>query len=122
MQMPGLFKLAADAASHAANRQAVTAQNVVNADTPGYRPFDLTPFEPERSGFDPRATRPTHFLGADTRGWRTVSVDGPLDPNGNGVDLETEVLRGVDAQRAHDRALTVYQASLDLMRASLGRR
>ena len=122
MQMPGLLSLAASAARHAANRQAVTAQNVVNADTPGYRPFDLTPFEHEADAFAPRATRAGHFAGADARPWRTVSVDGPLDPNGNGVDLETEILRGTDAQRAHDRALTVYQNALELMRSGLGRR
>ena len=122
MQMPALLSLAASAAGHAAARQAVTARNVVNADTPGFRPSDLTPFAPERGGFEARATRVGHMAGADARPWRAVAEKGPLDPNGNGVDLETEILRGVDAQRAHDRALTVYRSALDLMRTSLGRR
>ena len=122
MQMPALLSLAARAAGHAADRQAVTARNVVNADTPGYRPSDLTPFRAELDGFAIRATRERHFGAFDPKGHRTVTVKGPLDPNGNGVDLETEILRGVEAQRNHDRAVTVYRASLDLLRSSLGRR
>ena len=122
MEMPGLLSLAARAARHAADRQAVTARNVVNADTPGYRPSDLTAFRAEASTFEVRATRPGHLAGRDATPWRVVEVDGPLDPNGNGVDLETEILRGVEAQRAHGRAVTVYQSALELMRTSIGRR
>lgn len=122
MEMPAILSLAARAARHAADRQAVTARNVVNADTPGYRPSDLTPFAAEASDFALRATRAGHMAGLDARPWRAVVEDGPLDPNGNGVSLETEILRGVEAQRAHGRALTVYQTALDLMRTSLGRR
>ena len=51
-----------------------------------------------------------------------IRRDAPADPNGNSVSLEDQVLRGVEAMRAHDRAIAVYQASLDLMRMSLGRR
>lgn len=122
MTMPGLLSLAARSALHAADRQAVTSRNMVNADTPGYRPSDLTAFRAEADGFAPRATRAGHFAGNEARPWREVAVHGPVDPNGNGVDLETEVLRGIEAQRAHSRAITVYQASLDLMRAAVGRR
>jgi flagellar basal-body rod protein FlgB len=48
--------------------------------------------------------------------------DVAADPNGNSVDLEDQVMRGLEAARMHDRALTVYRSSLDLMRAALGRR
>ncbi|WP_308915874.1 flagellar basal body protein [Jannaschia sp. LMIT008] len=124
MQMPAILSLAADAARHAADRQAVTARNIVNADTPGFRPFDLTPFDPGLdvdASFAQRRTRPGHLGDGPARPWREVTQEGPLDPNGNGVDLETEILRGTDAQRAHNRAITVYRASMDLLRASLGR-
>ena len=94
---------------------------MVNADTPGYRPRDLTAFDPFGGAASGRATRVGHLLGGHDRPWREVTEAGPLDPNGNGVDMETEVLRATDAQRAHDRALTVYSSSLDILRASIGR-
>ena len=113
MQMPALMTLAARAAQHAAARQSVAARNLANADTPGYAAADLAPFDARREA---RAMR----AGA-APAWRAVATAAPRDPNGNAVDLEDEILRATDAQRAHDRALTVYRASLDLLRAGLGR-
>lgn len=121
MQMPALMTLASESAQHAATRQAHAAQNMVNADTPGYRPTDLAKFDPNMSAFLMRSTRPTHLMNTSAGRWQVVEDEGPLDPNGNGVDLETEVLRATEAQRSHSRALNVYQASLDILRASIGR-
>ncbi|UWQ21837.1 flagellar basal body protein [Jannaschia sp. W003] len=120
MQMPAIMGLAAEAAAHAATRQAIVARNVANADTPGFRPFDLAPFRPGRDA-EMRATRPNHLGGSGGEAWRARPVAGPLDPDGNGVALETEILRATEAQRAHDRALSVYQASVDILRAAIGR-
>ena len=121
MQMPGLLSLAAQSARHAADRHAVTARNMVNADTPGFLPRDVTPFTPGGDEMPLRRTRPEHMAGMDGQPWRTFTVAGPVDPNGNGVDLESEILRGVEANGAHNRAMTVYKGALDLMRASVGR-
>jgi flagellar basal-body rod protein FlgB len=120
--MPGLLDLAASAAKHAAARQAVIARNVANADTPGYRALDIAPFSPDQDGLTMRRTHPAH-LGAP--GEMTPRADFsaiPADPNGNSVTLEDQVLRGVEAQRAHGRAVTIYSSTLDLLRAGLGRR
>ena len=122
MQMPALLSLASRSAEHAAARQAVTARNVVNADTPGFKPSDLTPFSLDAPGLAPRVTRPGHLAGIGPAGRREITVDGPVDPNGNGVDLESEILRGVEAQSAHNKAITVYQASMSILRAAVGRR
>ncbi|KIT14303.1 flagellar basal body protein [Jannaschia aquimarina] len=119
MQMPALMTLAAQAAQHAGSRQALTARNVANADTPGYRPSDLAPFRPE-DRFAPRATRPGHMSGA-TPHRDIIDVSSTLKANGNAVDLEEEILRGVEAQRRHDRAITVYRASMDILRTAMGR-
>ena len=113
MQMPALMTLAARAAQHAAARQAVAARNVANADTPGFRAHDVTPFDPIREA--------AALRGAPAPAWRSVAAPGPRDPNGNDIDMETEILRATDAQRAHDKAVTVYRASLDLLRAGIGR-
>lgn len=120
-EIPDLMRLASGAARHAASRQATIAANVANADTPGFRARDVDAFSPG-DGFALRQTDPRHFAGragaaAEPHELRDVAAD----PNGNTVELEDQILRGIDAARAHDRALTVYRSSLDLLRASLGR-
>ena len=120
-EIPDLMRLAAGAARHAASRQATLAANVANADTPGFLARDVDAFSPD-DGFALRRADPRHFAGRTGVGAEAhVLRDVPADPNGNTVDLEDQVLRGIDAARAHDRALTVYRSSLDLLRASLGR-
>jgi flagellar basal-body rod protein FlgB len=121
--MPALLDLAASAAKHAARRSAVIANNVANADTPGFRALDVAPFSPDLGAEMPmRATRPGH-LGAATEGPRSRTIeDVTPDPNGNTVTLEDQILRGIEAQRAHGRAVTIYSTALDMMRAGLGRR
>ncbi|MBF9050991.1 FlgB family protein [Roseobacter sp. HKCCD9010] len=111
-----IFGLAQARARHAAARQAVTATNVANADTPGYRAQDIAAFErvfTRGSGSAAEAARAMQFTTFDARG--------AASPNGNTVSLEAEMLRSVEAQRAHSRALTVYQSALTVLRTSLGR-
>lgn len=121
-QMPEILSLAAGAARHAAQRQAVVSVNVANADTPGFKARDLAAFDPDRSDFALRRTRSGHLGEANAGHQINVLRDLPTDPNGNNVDLEDQVLRGIEAARRHDRAVTVYRNALDLMRAALGRR
>lgn len=123
-----VFETAHAMATHAGQRQAVIAQNVANADTPGFTARDLPSFQdiytPGRSeiGFQ-RATRSGHLHG------RTgASVDGLIAedksfaaPDGNSVSLETEMLRATDAKRQHDRSLAIYKSALNILRSSLGR-
>lgn len=121
-----LLAMAQAAARHAAARQAVVAQNVANADTPGYKARDLPPFAEVYEAGDAmpmHATRPGHLSGGPEAGAPRPRI-APTDdiaPNGNTVSLETEMLRSVEANRAHSRALTIYGKSLDLIRLSLGR-
>ena len=114
-----IFGLAQARARHAAARQAVVATNIANADTPGYRAQDIAGFEDVFA----RAARPGTRTGeiAAAMDFRPQDAGGPASPNGNTVSLETEMLRSVEAQRAHSRALTVYQSALTVLRTSLGR-
>ena len=119
--MPEILSLAAGMARHAAQRQAVVSKNVANADTPGFKAQDIAAFDP-MEGFALRRTRAGH-LGVEERGSEIrVMRDLSADPNGNTVDLEDQILRGIEAARHHDRAVTIYRNALDLMRAGLGRR
>lgn len=123
-----LFRMAHAMASHAGTRQAVIAQNIANADTPGYRPVDVVPFRDLITGADPvgmRATRPGHLNGGSSAGDPrivTASVTGQTSPNGNGVSLEEQMLNAVEAKRQHDRALAIYKSTLGILRTSMGRR
>ncbi|TFL18130.1 flagellar basal body protein [Jannaschia formosa] len=120
--MPSLMRLATGAAKHAATRQTVLATNVANADTPGFRARDMASFSPDADRLDLRRANARHMAGASDRTEPEMLRDARADPNGNTVSLEDQVLRGVEASRAHSRAVTIYSASLDLLRASLGRR
>ena len=125
-----VFRTAQAMARHAGMRHAVVAGNMANADTPGYRPADITPFKElvVGGGASPdaqpmRATRPGH-LTDQPRALPTPEPrrDASGDPNGNGVSLEHEMLKAVEAKRQHDRALAMYRSSMEIMRLSLGRR
>ena len=123
-----IFKLAQAMASHAGTRQAVIAQNIAHADTPGYKPYDVAPFSDMiagTTGSNMRATRARHLHAADAPGAPRViaaPADGSGSPNGNGVSIEEQMLHAVDAKRQHDRALAIYKSSLGILRTSLGRR
>lgn len=120
----GLLSLATDKARHAAARQEVAARNMANADTPGFRARDVTDFNAAvERGVSARRTHPAHFeFSTRTTGWEEVDAGGAADPNGNTVSIDEEVLRSVQAERDHSRAISVYQASLGVLRSSLGRR
>jgi flagellar basal-body rod protein FlgB len=121
-----VFRMANAMARHAGSRQAVVAANIANADTPGYRARDVAAFADTYAAPvtpDLRMTRAGHMALAGPAGSpRIIDSPGPSAPNGNTVALETEMFRSVDAKRQHDRALSIYRASLDLIRSSLGRR
>ncbi|MEL6642536.1 MAG: FlgB family protein [Pseudomonadota bacterium] len=125
LDQPRIMRLAHEMAQHAAFRQGIVAQNMANADTPGYRARDVAAF---RAGLgevaDPmRQTRRTHL--GPMQGTNTpeiLFVAGiEASPNGNTVLLETEMVRAAAARSQHDRALSVYKAALDMMRTALGR-
>lgn len=120
------LRMANSLTTHASERQKLIAQNVANADTPGFRSRDLGQFaETYRSeaATTLRATRPGHATGV---GWggaeRTVDAGGEPSPNGNTVSIEDEMIRTAQARREFDIAIAVTRSSLSLIRTSLGRR
>lgn len=120
----GLTRMAQALAAHAGARLTLVAQNVANADTPGYRARDLPDFAAvyEGDGAQMRATRPEHF--GTMRGpgpARPIDAGGWADPNGNSVSLEAEMIRAADVRQSHDMALAVYRSTSGMLRAALGR-
>ncbi|WP_375204320.1 FlgB family protein [Hyphococcus sp.] len=108
-------------ARHSVQRHAQVAENIANADTPGYKAKDLEPFaeafaKSQRSQMDARASGfASHAFEA-----RKIDVEGVASPDGNTVSLEDQMTRSTAAVRDHDTALTVYSKALAMMRATLG--
>ena len=118
-----VFRTAMAMARHAGTQQAYSAQNIANADTPGYRARALPEFQDtlRDSMMGQRATREKHLNGSNGRDIDIRERRDMLDPNGNSVSLEEEMVNAAGAKRQHDRALAIYRSNLSILRASLGR-
>lgn len=123
-----ILKMASSLVSYAGSRQQVIAENIAQADTPGYRARDLPDFETaldsQATAFTARTTRPGHIaFGADPSGFeaREVTAFGAETPNGNTVSLEDQMTRAADTRQTHDLALGVYSKSLAILRTAIGK-
>ncbi|RDE10268.1 flagellar basal body rod protein FlgB [Pelagibacterium lacus] len=111
-------------------RQSLLAENVANAETPGYRGRDLSPFSvgdaERRSGLavTTAATNARHFsVGGNASramGARTMNSF-EIMPEGNGVTLEEEMMKVTTNQMDYQAATTLYSRSMRLMRIALGK-
>jgi len=112
-------------------RQGLLAENVANAETPGYRGRDLKSFsiDEEASAFSSAqvatiATQPMHYsVGASSGtalgGQRMNSFE--ITPEGNGVTLEDEMMKVTTNLMDYQAATTLYQKSMKILRTALGR-
>jgi flagellar basal-body rod protein FlgB len=118
-----LLDLASKMARHATIRHQVIAENVANADTPGYRARDVKDFTAiVKESFTARATRPGHVgTEPDDSEPQTFELPQPPSPNGNSVSLEDQAVRAAEAAGEHALALAVYSKAIDILRAGLGR-
>lgn len=124
-----IFQMASALARHGAARQALIAENVANADTPGYRARDIASFaqtyRPEPQGAL-RATRPGHMLSAGDGSYAPQSQEvyrpDAASPNGNNVSLESEMFAAAAAKRDHDQALAVYRSAMSILRTAINTR
>ena len=124
---PQVLEMAFALAANASARVTAIAQNVANADTPGYHARDAQSFRDSyraASGPPMRTTRPGHQTGFSSQVLTAVSerAGGHMSPNGNNVSLENEMLSAAGVRKDHDLALTIYRSTLGLLRTSLGRR
>jgi flagellar basal-body rod protein FlgB len=104
-------------------RQRVLAQNIANADTPGFRPRDIGSFQRSiASAFAMTRTTGRHLPGAG--GSLRAHVDRTTtdrSPNGNAVSLDREALKVADTDTAHALATGLYRRWVGLFRTALGR-
>lgn len=106
METLAVFSLASQKASWLATRQATIASNVANANTPGYRAQDVTPFTSVLSHLQlaMTATAPGHIQPSSAEGSKSKvkpSESWDVVYSGNSVNLEQEMLKAGEVHSAH---------------------
>ena len=120
-----LFELAKQRLAWAGKRQELLAQNIANANTPGYRPRDLQPFAAtlaRTAGAAPVRTQPNHLSGTAGDASQTVTVRASTHAlNGNAVTLDDQLEKVADTETTQSLVTTIYKAYLGLFNLALGR-
>lgn len=111
----------------ASERQSVLARNIANASTPDFIPSDMS--EKKFGAFLKRETAPTGPSGlrgsfaarSGTKGIETIA-DGETTPNGNGVNLEKQMMKAAENSLDYQQAAGLYRKALGMWRTALGGR
>ncbi len=119
-----VFELAKERLSWTDRREQVLAQNVANANTPGYQPRDLKPFAAflEHTVVPLAATNPLHLAGlSDPIEVRSGGSASERAPDGNAVSLDEQLMKLADTTNMHELASNLYSKYLSMFRLALGR-
>lgn len=131
-QLP-LVSLLRDRMQWSQARQKVLAENVANADMPGFKPKDLQDFATtgaagapaSASGVQLDRTSPLH-LAASSGAGEAAATKGATRfetrPSGNSVNLEDEMMKVAENQSQYQLAASLYQKSLAMLRSAAGAR
>ena len=127
-----LFSMLKGRMNYLSARQRVIAENVANADTPGFTPTDIKPqsFDSmirvgRTSGSAPAeglaVTNPGHIARpagpASAAGFKAdKSPDSETRMDGNSVVLEEQMLKMAESRMAYDAAISFYQKSMNMLR------
>lgn len=113
-------------------RQKVLAENVANADTPGYRGKDLAPLQIKAPGVVAKPSIPPLALDVGDPGhiagrpavetFDPQKVSGfEVTPNGNAIDLEEQMVKSGANQVDFQAVSSLYERSLTLLRKAVGK-
>lgn len=121
-----VFKMAHAMAVHAGHRQALVAENVANADTPGFRARELPSFSEmydlSNKTSALKSSREPHLFGGDGKfSARSIEAKAVATSNGNTITIEDQMLQAADVKRQHDRALAIYKSALTILQSSISR-
>lgn len=119
-----VFKLAEQRLDWVSRRQELLAQNVANANTPGYQAHDLKPFAALLAN-KPVAlaeTSPMHLAAS----LNTAEQDRNLAvseraPDGNSISLDEELTKLADTGGMHQLATNLYTKYMGMFRLALGK-
>jgi flagellar basal-body rod protein FlgB len=131
-----LFSMLKGRLSYLGERQQVIATNIANSDTPGYAPRDMKPFAVDLQGAMTTGAIPmAQVQGSAARGQTVTSPahmtakranamankpkntpDNEITLDGNGVVLEEQSMKLIEARMDYEAAIGFYQKSLGLLR------
>lgn len=111
-------------------RQQVLAENIANADTPGYKPRDLKPqdFRGMVSGhmapMMPTVTSPLHLAGftAGNADAASQKEKHPIETtlSGNAVTMEEELMKANQTSTDYELTTNLYRKHLAMIKDALG--
>jgi len=114
-----IIQLASAMARHAVARNNVVAENITNANTPGFKAREVEPF----SEYIKHLNQNNGAREANKFRIRESDGFGVTSPNGNTVSIEQQMMHGAKASGDHKTAIAIYSKTLDLLKLSLrGRR
>ena len=124
-----LFQAFADKMKWHQQRQGILAENIANADTPGYIERDLDPFSID-DGNMPRSmasvsvttTSPLHIAVSsdDVGSFGSQSAPFEIRPSGNGVTLEDEMMKVSGNDMDYQTVTALYTRSMAILKTALG--
>ena len=128
-----LFNIMKTKLEYLSQRQGVIAENIANADTPGYKAKDVSAPDFKKlvkengspvSKLRLAATNSNHiFHNTNSSGaFKTFKRDktNELNPNGNNVAIEEEISKAAFNQAEYQKALNLYSKSISMFKTAIG--
>ena len=126
-----LFAMLTERMSWLNQRQQLLADNIANADTPGYKPKDLAPVNFEKLARDASrsitiaSTNAAHLVSATRSSgpFRVTDQGGVYEktPSGNAVVLEEQLMKVSQTVMDHRIMAGLYAKHMGMIRLALGR-
>jgi flagellar basal-body rod protein FlgB len=104
-------------------RAAVLAENIANADTPGWKSRDLKPFSAalDAAGVAPLRTNPMHLAGTAQDDAANPALAGESAPDGNTVRVDVEMTKVADTETAQTLVSNLWKSYVGMFRTALGK-
>ena len=118
----GLFAVAERKLGWIDSRQRVLAQNIANADTPGYRAKDISPFSRMvgTPGIQPVLTNPLHLAGLSQSDSLEQGAASERAPDGNSVGLEDQMTKVADDEASQAIVGNLWHSYMGMFMTALG--
>ncbi|MGB9152306.1 MAG: flagellar basal body rod protein FlgB [Alphaproteobacteria bacterium] len=122
--VPGLFDLLQQKMSYLNQKQGVLAENVANADTPGYKQLELKPFAAalQQASIGMTVTDPRHIVPASMAGVNAKSFASKgteVSPTGNSVDIEDQMMEVSKTAMDYQSATSMYHKMIGLLKIAI---
>jgi flagellar basal-body rod protein FlgB len=124
-----LFKTIGKKMGWLTQRENVIAQNIANADTPGFRALDIAPMsfkETLGQKLQPATTSEKHLVAASSGkpGDAKVAAEKKpweVSPSNNGVVVEEQMMKSANTAQDYQLMLNLYRKNVTMLRTALGR-